>query len=117
RNLIDLLTDLRDFLDVALLLVTRRPRLGSGRVDVAVVDDRVTEQGQLFADARDAQGRGPHVDAPAAAAEVHADANDVDGLRVEGSHTDSAFVPQAFRLTAVACRQYPLVRTFPQGTP
>ena len=85
-ELVDLLAHPGNLADVALALVACHPGFGDGRVDVAVVEDVVPEQGQPLPDARDSQGRGAHVDAAAAAAKVHADADDVDGAGLCGCH-------------------------------
>ena len=78
RALKQLLADARDVLDVALVLVARTLGFGNRGGDVALVDDRAPEAGEMLADAGDAKRRRPHVGAATIAAEVERNADDVD---------------------------------------
>ena len=58
----------------------RRCVSGIGDGEVAFVDDRAAERRELFAEAGNAEGGRPHVDAAAAATEIERHADDVDRL-------------------------------------
>ena len=62
------------------MLVAQLLRLGNRRGQIAFVDDRIAECGELLAKPGDAERGRPHVDAAPAAAEVERDADDVDGF-------------------------------------
>ena len=70
-----------DLADVLLARVAGVARFRDRHVQVALVDDRMAERGDLRVDAGDAQRRGTHVDAAPALAEVERHADDVDRAR------------------------------------
>ena len=59
------------------MFVARLQRLADGGGQVALVDHRVAERGDLLAEPGDAKRRRPHVDAASAGAEVERHANQV----------------------------------------
>jgi hypothetical protein len=80
RRLVDLLADLRDIADVLLVFVAQLLRFGNRRGQIAFVDDRIAQCGELLTKPGDAEGGWSHVDAAPAAAEVEGDTDDVDCL-------------------------------------
>ena len=88
-----MLADLRDLVDVFLLLVRGPLRLWNRRRQVAPVDDGPAERGDLIADAGNAERRRSHINAAATAAEVERDSDQVNRLHRSLTETDMPSEP------------------------
>src|SRR5262249_10615958 len=80
RTVVQLLTHLRDLADIFLVLVSGPLRFRNGCREIALVDCGPSERRDLIANASDAEGRWPHVDATAPGAEIEGNTNEVDRL-------------------------------------
>ena len=87
------LADVGDVADVLLPFVGPFLRLRNRRRQIAFVDDREAERGEVLAEAGDAKRRRPHVHAAAVAAEIERHADHMDGDHRSFTDTDMPSVP------------------------
>ena len=93
-----------DVADVLLVLVTGPLSLRNRDGQVALVAHRPPERGNPFVQARNPQGRRPHVDASPAGAEIERHADDVDRLHWCPRLSDASTTPRCPRPTAPRSR-------------
>jgi len=93
RYVVQPLADIRDVADVVLPFVGPFLRLRNRRRQIAFVDHREAERGEVLVQACNAKCRRPHVHAAAVAAEIQGYADHMDGDHRSFTDTDMPSVP------------------------